>query len=71
MSGYAVGASAPFGYTAASNFSNNNYGRIVEGNAHLSYGPWTDPEVQRTPHTRASQFIRRRGRLNSLGRVAF
>jgi hypothetical protein len=68
---YAVRASAPFGYTNAANYSANNYGRVVEGNANLSYGPWTDPEVQRVRHSRSSQFNRRRGRMNNLGRVAF
>lgn len=49
---YSLRASNPFGYLPASNYSNNNYGRIVDGNEHNSYGPYIDPELDRRPQRR-------------------
>lgn len=56
------GSSNPFGYMASANYSPDNYGRIVEGNAHRSYGPWVDPEIQRHPHLRRSVLAMHRRR---------
>lgn len=47
---------------ASANYSPDNYGRIVEGNAHRSYGPWVDPEIQRHPHLRRSVLAMHRRR---------
>lgn len=50
MANYFVRGTSPFGYMPSVNFSNDQYGRVVEGNLNNSYGPWSDPELQRMPH---------------------
>jgi hypothetical protein len=67
MSAWSVRGGNPFGYMPSVNYSQTNYGRIAEGNADNSFGPWIDPELQRRPHRRRSMLNmhKRRKRLRS------
>lgn len=56
---YRVRGSSPFG---AMPVDVNHYGYVAEGNTRNSYGPWVDPELQRTPHRRTALNMGRRKR---------